>query len=279
MYRQPHRSMVVAEPVLRALGQALGPDREVVVVPGNHDAPLLRSWALAQGAQLQTSHPVPLTASPALELMASWLTPARVRVNYPGVWLGDRIWATHGHYLDHHLLPDSPFGLLRRAARDTHATSPMAYERLHRYGRRSRESWLARLLARPGATVIQSAIERLRVLPKVMLDTGLAPVTAKLLDVQMRRAATPAMARVVRPPRHRRRLGAVWPRPPPRPDRATSRGPMRTAPAARGSSTRAPGCTSRCSSTARPRHTPTGPAAPSCSKTASRPAAWGCSTT
>lgn len=198
MHRQPHRSMIVAEPVLRALGQALGPDREVVVVPGNHDAPLLRSWALAQGAQLQTSHPVPLTASPALELVASWLTPARVRVNYPGVWLGDRIWATHGHYLDHHLLPDSPFGLLRRAARDTRATSPMEYERLHRYGRRSRESWPARLLARPGATVIQGAIERLRVLPQVMLDTGLAPVTAKLLDVQMRRSATPGMARVVR---------------------------------------------------------------------------------
>jgi hypothetical protein len=113
------------------------------------------------------------------------------------VWLGDRIWATHGHYLDHHLLPDGPFGLLRRGRRDPHAASPMEYERLHRHGRRSRESLPARLMARPVATVIQSTIEQLRILPRLMLDTGMAPVTAKLLDVQMRRSATAAMARVV----------------------------------------------------------------------------------
>src|SRR5689334_4252378 len=94
MHRQPHRSMIVAEPVLRALGRALGADREVVVVPGNHDSPLVRSWALAQGPDLQPSHVVPPSASQALELLESWLAPAQIRVNYPGVWLSDRIWAT-----------------------------------------------------------------------------------------------------------------------------------------------------------------------------------------
>ncbi len=39
--RQKH-AMEVAEPVLRALGQRLGRDRQVIVVPGNHDAPLVR---------------------------------------------------------------------------------------------------------------------------------------------------------------------------------------------------------------------------------------------
>jgi UDP-2,3-diacylglucosamine pyrophosphatase LpxH len=198
MHRQPRRSMAAAEPVVRALGQSLGPDREVIVVPGNHDAPLLRGWALAQDTGLETSHSVPATASPALERLTSWLAPARTRVSYPGVWLGDRIWATHGHYLDHHLSPDSAFGLLRRPGHDARATTPMEYERLHRRGGRSRESLPARLVARPAATVIQTVLERLRVLPKVMLDTGMAPVTAKVLDVQMRRCATPAMARVVR---------------------------------------------------------------------------------
>jgi UDP-2,3-diacylglucosamine pyrophosphatase LpxH len=197
-YRQPRRSMVAAEPVFRALGQALGREREVIMVPGNHDAALLRRWALAQSAQLQTSHAVPPTASPALERLVSWLAPARVRVRYPGVWLGERIWATHGHYLDHHLLPDSAFGVLRPVGRDVRATSAMEYELLHRHGTRSREPLPSRLMTRPVATVIQTSIEPLRLLPRMLLNTGMAPVTAKLLDVQMRRAATPAMARTAR---------------------------------------------------------------------------------
>jgi hypothetical protein len=198
VHRQPRRTLAAAQPLLQALGQALGPEREVIVVPGNHDAPLLRAWALAQGAQLQASHAVPPTASPALERLVSWLAPARVRVRYPGVWLGERVWATHGHYLDHHLLPDSAFGLLRPAGRDVRATSPMAYERLHRHGTRSREPLPVRLMTRPVATLIQTVLESLRVVPRVLLNTGMAPVTATLLDVQMRRAATPAMARVTR---------------------------------------------------------------------------------
>jgi UDP-2,3-diacylglucosamine pyrophosphatase LpxH len=196
MHRQPGRSMAIAEPVLRALGEGLGPDREVIVVPGNHDAPLLRGWALAQGEGLEASHHVPATASPALERLVSWLGAGRTRVSYPGVWLGERTWATHGHYLDHHLLPDSAFGLLRTRRLDVRATSPMAYERLHRRGGRTRESLPARLMTRPVATLMQGAIEPLRVVPRRLLKAGMAPVTAKVLDVQMRRAAIPAIARV-----------------------------------------------------------------------------------
>lgn len=53
MHHQPRRSMVMAEPVLRALGQGLGPDREVVVVPGNHDAALIRDgpWPRGHGSR------------------------------------------------------------------------------------------------------------------------------------------------------------------------------------------------------------------------------------
>ncbi len=198
MHRQPRRSMAAAEPVLRALAHGLGTDRQVIVVPGNHDEPLLRAWAFAQGDTLQTSHAVPPAATPALERLVSWLGAARTRVSYPGVWLGERTWATHGHYLDHHLLPDSAFGLLRPRRRDVSATSAIGYEHLHRRSARSRESLPARLASRPVATVLQTGVESARVLPRLLHNAGMAPLTSRALDVQMRHAAAPAMARVVR---------------------------------------------------------------------------------
>lgn len=196
VHRQPWRSLMMAEPILRALGSDLGPDREVVLVPGNHDTALVRRWALAQGADLESSAAVPAAASPALERVLSWLAPARARVSYPGVWLSDRVWATHGHYLDHHLIPDSPIGALRPARRDVSAARPIEYEQLHQRTRRSRESLGARLAARPVATVLTGAADLVRVVPRLMLKTGMAPLTARLVDVQMRRAAVPALARV-----------------------------------------------------------------------------------
>jgi UDP-2,3-diacylglucosamine pyrophosphatase LpxH len=197
MHRHPERAMAIAEPVLREVGRRLGPDAEVIVVPGNHDAPLIRRWALAQGTRLEPSHVVPSAASPALESLLGWLRPARSRASYPGVWLRERVWATHGHYLDHHLIPDAPIGLLRPRRRDPAASTPADYEHLHHRGRRSRESLPARLAARPVGTLVQAAAEQAHVLPRLLLRTGLTPVTAKLLDIQMRRAAMTAMTRVI----------------------------------------------------------------------------------
>lgn len=206
MRRHPERAMATAEPLVRELRIALGRDSEVVIVPGNHDAPLIRGWALAQGAGLQASHAVPATASHALERLVAWLGPAGTRVSYPGVWLGDGIWATHGHYLDHHLVPDAPIGLLRPARRDAVAATPYEYEHLHQLSRRSREWLPARLAARPVATLVQGVAAQAHVVPELLLKAGLTPVTAQLLDVQMRRAAVPAMARVVQ----RLRIDADW---------------------------------------------------------------------
>lgn len=204
MHRQPRRSMAAAEPVLRAIGRRLGPDGEVIVVPGNHDSPLVRRWAVAQGPRLRTCHDVDPSASPALARLLAWLAPARTRASYPGVWLGERTWATHGHYLDQHLLPESVFGVLRpgRRGASTSAT-PVDYEHVHRRVRRSRESLAEKLMARPVATVLEASAELVRraampYVPKLMMDRGMAPVTARLLDTQMRRAAVPALARVMR---------------------------------------------------------------------------------
>jgi hypothetical protein len=96
-----------AMPVLRALGGALGPEGEVVVVPGNHDHGLLRGW-------LERRDPVPLGLESAVDcdprealgVVVEALAPARVRVAYPGVWLRPDVYAIHGHYLDrHHTVP------------------------------------------------------------------------------------------------------------------------------------------------------------------------------
>jgi hypothetical protein len=96
-----------AVPVLRALGEAVGSEGEIVVVTGNHDHGLLRGW-------LERRDPTPF----GLESVVEWeprealgavveaLAPARVRVAYPGVWLRPDVYAMHGHYLDrHHTVP------------------------------------------------------------------------------------------------------------------------------------------------------------------------------
>ena len=97
-----------AEPVLAALGGALGPGGRVVVVPGNHDHRLLAGWFERRG---RAGAPPPLaldavvdgwSAGEPLAVIADALAPAAVEVRYPGVWLRPDVYATHGHYLDRH---------------------------------------------------------------------------------------------------------------------------------------------------------------------------------
>ena len=100
-------AMAVAQPVLEELGAAVGKGGEVVLVPGNHDHALIAPWLERRGARVE---PPPLnleehpgaSASPGTEAIAQWLAPARLTVAYPGVWLRDDVYATHGHYLDRH---------------------------------------------------------------------------------------------------------------------------------------------------------------------------------
>jgi predicted phosphodiesterase len=200
--RPPAHALVVAEPVLRAVADRLPATAEIVLVPGNHDRELIAPWLRRRGRPLEADTAVPLEASSELELVGSWLGSDRLRVHYPGVWLDDATWATHGHYLDRHLLPDSSWGvtrgLLGRRARETAA--PDDYERK---GGRSLDRLQGRLpavLHGPAEALLDLA--RAATMPSAapsrLLSPRMARLTAPVLGLQMRRASIPALVHVVR---------------------------------------------------------------------------------
>jgi len=101
-------AVAVALPPLAELGEALGPDAQVVIVPGNHDHALLDGWLEARGrdappAPMSLEERVaPAAASPLAGRLAQALGTQRTEVAYPGLWLRDDVYATHGHYFDVH---------------------------------------------------------------------------------------------------------------------------------------------------------------------------------
>jgi len=98
-----------AEPIMRAIGDALAPGSEVVLVPGNHDHSIAAGWLDWRGRR-DAPQALPLEERVGAE-KASWiakrlkgfLAPATVEVAYPGLWLREDVYATHGHYLDAHV--------------------------------------------------------------------------------------------------------------------------------------------------------------------------------
>ena len=105
----PERDALQAARVpLTELGAGLAAEAEVVIVPGNHDHQLLAGWFERRARSgpppslgLQT--PVEIEPDDALAQIAGWLGPERVSAAYPGIWLRDDVYATHGHYADLHL--------------------------------------------------------------------------------------------------------------------------------------------------------------------------------
>jgi hypothetical protein len=201
---RPTHAMEVAEPVLRAIGARLDRGTEVIVVPGNHDGDLVVPWLRANGVSPALDASLPLDATPLLAELTAWLRPADIQVRYPGVWLADGIWATHGHYLDRHLLPEAAFGIARgllgRVPRD--GARPADYERAGGPSLTRLEARLTRWLPRPLAGLVDDMAELLRAatMPRVphgLLSPRMSPFTAALLGVQVRRASIPALGRVV----------------------------------------------------------------------------------
>jgi UDP-2,3-diacylglucosamine pyrophosphatase LpxH len=218
--RQPRRCLLEAEPTLSAIGRRMA-GGQVVVVPGNHDAPLIRAWAREQGDRLTIATQVDAGASRALTRVVSWLGPAPVHVHYPGVWLSGDVYATHGHYLDHHLIPESPIGLPRGPLRPQphRPATPSDYEHGRIRSHHTRDTVAGRplaLLADATADLARKTV--LARLPHLLHSARLTPVSAAIVDLQMRRAALPAMRKVlelleIRAPRvifgHVHRLGPL----------------------------------------------------------------------
>lgn len=103
-----YEALAAARPFFEDLGRAMA-DREIVVLAGNHDHALLEPW-LERRSEL--SAPTALAveqrlaaedASPMLAQLAVWARPARLSAAYPGLWVREDVYATHGHYLDCHL--------------------------------------------------------------------------------------------------------------------------------------------------------------------------------
>ncbi len=96
-------ALAAARPALEAIGTALDEQSEIVVVPGNHDHALAAPWLDGATRRLGLERRVrPATASRFAREIASWLGAQRTTIAYPGVWLRDGVYATHGHYLDLH---------------------------------------------------------------------------------------------------------------------------------------------------------------------------------
>ena len=94
----------LATPVLRELADAAG--GQVVIVPGNHDHRFVSGWleqhALAGRRPLRLADRARLDIWPT-SILRTALGEIELRMSYPGVWLRDDVYATHGHYLDRHL--------------------------------------------------------------------------------------------------------------------------------------------------------------------------------
>jgi UDP-2,3-diacylglucosamine pyrophosphatase LpxH len=162
--------LTAARPFFEELGEAMA-GRPVILVPGNHDhrlaEPLLEQLAL-QGTPLELEH----RAEPAGEAttrIATWLGGAEMQIAYPGIWLRDDVYATHGHYMDCHMslprLECIAAAATMRALRPLpERPDPIDYERILRpvygltYG--LAQGGVARRAARPSERAWQTASGR-----------------------------------------------------------------------------------------------------------------------
>jgi hypothetical protein len=106
---QPWRKVLgAAISALTALGEALPAAASVVLTVGNHDhglfAPALQRRSVAEPAPAPLGAEAEVRTLPGepLQRVCAALGAERVRACYPGTWLRDDVYATHGHYIDRH---------------------------------------------------------------------------------------------------------------------------------------------------------------------------------
>jgi Calcineurin-like phosphoesterase len=92
-----------ATPLFEELGETL-PGRRVTVVPGNHDYQLARPWLGRRPADrpLGLEELSVIRPRDPLHRLARSMPRTELVLAYPGLWLREDVYATHGHYLDCH---------------------------------------------------------------------------------------------------------------------------------------------------------------------------------
>lgn len=215
----------LAEPFLAALGEACA-GKEVVIVPGNHDyeliAPALEEARLDSGSPLGTATAFPAESGALSRVVAGLLKRSEVSLAYPGIWLRDDVYATHGHYLDVHLSVPRVECLLAsavaktagmrrddvRSPDDHEAALAPIYALAHSLAQRRHErpvthgSSLSRSIygRSNGAGPVGFAIGRIGIPAAVAAinAAGLGPFRADISAAELRRAGLRAMGEVVR---------------------------------------------------------------------------------
>ena len=216
-----------ARPFLEELGGALE-GRRLVIVPGNHDQQLVSGMlerARVAGETLGLERVVePSCAGPLAERVAECLRPASLELAYPGLWLRDDVYATHGHYLDAHLtiprVECLAAGVVRKLVGPLPAgrATPSDYERILgpvyalafalAQGSSPRRGLAATQLSTRVWKRLDGAPSRdlgARVLGGVVIPgvvaglnrAGLGPFTANLTGEELRRSGLAAMGEVV----------------------------------------------------------------------------------
>jgi predicted phosphodiesterase len=221
-------TLPLARPFFEALGEALD-GGQVLLVPGNHDHALIAPWFEHRGVDvpeppLQPEQLIaPHDAAPAVGLIAKWIGGDRLTVAYPGLWLREDVYATHGHYLDVHLTVPTferlAIGVTGRVVRKPHAgaskiedyesmLAPM-YAWIHAVARHAPaggstfdgggtiRAW--RALAGPGPH--RPHVHLLKAAFPLGIGTlnrlGIGPLRPDLSAIELRRAGLAAMGEVV----------------------------------------------------------------------------------
>jgi predicted phosphodiesterase len=104
--RRAEEVLEAATPALTAIGEATA-GRQLVLVPGNHDYELVSPALERERLRGRASQPVdgryPTDHGELSRRVAALMPATDVSLAYPGLWLRDDAFATHGHYVDLHL--------------------------------------------------------------------------------------------------------------------------------------------------------------------------------
>jgi len=227
-------ALEAAHDTFAALGEALGGGKEVALVAGNHDHAIVAPWMERRAIARHPSLGLEQDADPedyeVAGVLARWLKPARTRLAYPGLWLRDDVYATHGHYLDRHVTVPTferlAAGGMAKVIRDLPAddATPEDYEAmlaplyawLHVVSRYTRvgferqkgtqNAW--RLLTDSGPRPLRdrALVAAFPMAIRLLNAAGIGPLGPDLSAVELRRAGLTAMAEAVR----RLRIDAEW---------------------------------------------------------------------